>query len=320
MHRVPSRPPPSIVGTPIRGVTCSTSSPSSSKSSITPLPPKRSHSYLSGHVGAATRVDEEKKHGFEDEDPPHISRCAHHPENHPHVEEDVGFLTRLHDKLPYAVSHFLGHRKKPHIPIHPFLGLFWAFLGIMCAIVLIAVVTQHIPMFYNNGAPVIVASFGAAAVLEFQAIESPFAQPRNVFCSQIIASILGVCISKLLGMAPNYMAVRFVGGALACAIATVVMGITGTVHPPAGATALIAVVDEGTIELGWHFIPLVLLSSVLMFIIALFINNLQKRYPVYWWSPNKETKYATPRKEASNFCSPSALESGQVSHTPRSHY
>jgi len=154
--------------------------------------------------------------------------------------------------------------------------------------------------------------------LEFQAIESPFAQPRNVICSQIIASVLGVGISKLFALSSNHMGLRFVGGALACALATVLMAVTGTVHPPAGATALIAVVDERTIELGWRFVPLVLLSSVFMFLIALLVNNIQKRYPVYWWSPKKLTKPAV-KKEESNFSAASTIEAAhQVPSVSRS--
>ena len=91
-------------------------------------------------------------------------------------------------------------------------------------------------------------------------------------------------------MAPNDDSIRWVGGALACAIATSIMAATDNVHPPAGATALIAVVDVPSRKLGWWMIPLVLLSCVIMMGVALILNNVQRRFPMYWWSPRNPPK------------------------------
>lgn len=63
------------------------------------------------------------------------------------------------------------------------------------------------------------------------------------------------------------------------------MAFTKTVHPPAGATALLAVVDDAIIDLGWFLIPVVLLGCALMLVAALVINNIQRRFPIYWWTP-----------------------------------
>lgn len=63
------------------------------------------------------------------------------------------------------------------------------------------------------------------------------------------------------------------------------MQITRTTHPPAGATALLPSVDESFTQLGWYFLPVVLLSSTLAMVVALLINNIQRRYPVFWISP-----------------------------------
>lgn len=126
---------------------------------------------------------------------------------------------------------------------------------------------------------------GAAAVLEFCAFESPFAQPRNFFVSQIIASVIGVSFSKLfqlVGSDEDW--VRWVGGALACATTTALMDLTKTVHPPAGATALLSVVDDVAVGLGWRLIPLVLVGCSIMLLVALLLNNVFSRFPVYWWT------------------------------------
>lgn len=63
------------------------------------------------------------------------------------------------------------------------------------------------------------------------------------------------------------------------------MTVTSTVYPPAGATALLAAVDTQVESLGWYLLPLVLLSATLVLITSLVINNIQRRYPSFWWTP-----------------------------------
>lgn len=62
------------------------------------------------------------------------------------------------------------------------------------------------------------------------------------------------------------------------------MGLTKTVHPPAGATALLAVVDDRAVQVGWKLIPLALLSCSIMLVVALLLNNIFSRFPLYWWT------------------------------------
>jgi CBS-domain-containing membrane protein len=80
------------------------------------------------------------------------------------------------------------------------------------------------------------------------------------------------------------------------------MDFTATTHPPAGATALLATSDDHVAAIGWLYIPIVLLSSIIVLCIALINNNVQvsigaldeciiadpaaqRRYPAYWISP-----------------------------------
>ncbi|KAK4690820.1 CBS domain-containing membrane protein, partial [Lecanoromycetidae sp. Uapishka_2] len=126
---------------------------------------------------------------------------------------------------------------------------------------------------------------GAAAVLEFNTIESPLAQPRNTIIGHLLASLIGVSITKLFSLNPDFENLRWLAGALACGLASTVMTLTKTVYPPAGATALLAAVDPQVEQLGWFLIPLVLLSAVLTLMVSLLINNIQRQYPTYWWTP-----------------------------------
>lgn len=124
---------------------------------------------------------------------------------------------------------------------------------------------------------------GAAAVLEFALIDSPFAQPRNALFGQVIASAIGVGIAKLFALNSHAAALPELSAPLACAIVTAVMVLTNTSHPPAGATAVLAV-TEGA-GMGWWLMPVVILETTLMLAVACLINNIQRRYPAYWWTP-----------------------------------
>ena len=63
------------------------------------------------------------------------------------------------------------------------------------------------------------------------------------------------------------------------------MSITKTIHPPAGATALLAATSPEITRLGWYLLPLVLLGSTLMLVSACLINNIHRQFPIYWWTP-----------------------------------
>jgi hypothetical protein len=70
------------------------------------------------------------------------------------------------------------------------------------------------------------------------------------------------------------------------------MAITKTIHPPSGGTALIAATQADIRVLGWYYVPVVMLSSVLMIAVGLITNNVQRQYPMYWWTsvPLKASK------------------------------
>lgn len=72
---------------------------------------------------------------------------------------------------------------------------------------------------------------------------------------------------------------------MACGVASAAMVLTKTIHPPAGATALLAAVDPVISRLGWYLLPLVLISTILTLLSALVINNIQRQFPIYWFTP-----------------------------------
>jgi CBS-domain-containing membrane protein len=83
----------------------------------------------------------------------------------------------------------------------------------------------------------------------------------------------------------KFNSLRWLAASLSSAVAVVVMQLTETTHPPAGATSLLPAVDEAVWALSWYYLPVVLLSSTMILAVALIVNNIQRRYPVFWISP-----------------------------------
>ncbi|KAF4625518.1 hypothetical protein G7Y89_g12647 [Cudoniella acicularis] len=201
--------------------------------------------------------------------------------------------SRLH-LLPEPISRFLGHRSEPRHPIGSVLVWFWSFIGAFCGILVVEAVF-HTKTLKAHGTPIVIGSLGAAAILEYHTIESPLSQPRNAILGQTFAAIIGVSITKLFQLNSDFENLRWIAGALSVGLTSAFMGFTKTIHPPAGATALLAATSPDITDLGWFLIPLIMLGSGLMVGVACIINNIQRQYPIYWWTPARlsETKKAS---------------------------
>jgi CBS-domain-containing membrane protein len=79
-----------------------------------------------------------------------------------------------------------------------------------------------------------------------------------------------------------YPSLQWLAAALATAIALVVMHLTKTTHPPAGATALMPCIDQHIWALRWYFLPVLLLSSMVVLVTACIGNNIMRQYPKFW--------------------------------------
>jgi hypothetical protein len=97
--------------------------------------------------------------------------------------------------------------------------------------------------------------------------------------------LTGVIIHKLFHLNSDWEDLQWVAGAVACAVSSAIMATTNTVHPPGGATAVLATTNAEIIAMGWIYIPFIIMSSVIMLTLACIINNIQRAYPVYWWTP-----------------------------------
>ncbi|MFH1034450.1 MAG: HPP family protein [Pseudomonadota bacterium] len=154
----------------------------------------------------------------------------------------------------------------------------WSWLGSFLGIAAVAYINQQ----YLDGTPLmlLVGSFGASAVLIYGAIKSPLAQPRNLLGGHVLSALIGVSAQQALPGLP------WLAAALAVSTAIVVMHASKTLHPPGGATALIAVIGGPKVHALGYFYALVPvgLGALAMLVIALLINNLAARrsYPEFW--------------------------------------
>ncbi|KAI1128353.1 HPP family-domain-containing protein [Nemania abortiva] len=166
----------------------------------------------------------------------------------------------------------------------------WAFVGSFSGLAVLQAIFGQSAYFIERGVPPLVASYGASAVLCFAAIEVPLAQPRAVIGGHFISALSGVIFARIFSinnLAEHEYRLAWLAASLSTATAIVVMMFTKTLHPPAGATALLPMLEPTINGLSWYFLPVVLLSSVVMVAVALLTNNIQRRYPVFWWSPRK---------------------------------
>lgn len=156
--------------------------------------------------------------------------------------------------------------------------IIWSWIGAFFGIASVAFVNYN--FFKGTDLVMVIGSFGASAVLIYGAIRSPLAQPRNLIGGHIISAIVGVTTYKVLH---NQM---WLAAAVAVATAIAVMHAARTLHPPGGATALIAVIGSPKIhDLGYLYVIIPAgLGAVIMLVVALLINNIPKtrQYPEYW--------------------------------------
>ncbi|MBL0744597.1 HPP family protein [Chryseolinea lacunae] len=143
----------------------------------------------------------------------------------------------------------------------------WTFVGAFLGIGIIGLFNStYLPASDNL---FLIGSFGASSVLIYGIINSPLAQPRNLIGGHVICAFTGVLVHKLV---PGEV---WLTSALSVALSIVFMQITKTLHPPGGATALIANIGSAKIQsLGFFYVISPVLSGVLiLFFVALLCNN-----------------------------------------------
>lgn len=152
---------------------------------------------------------------------------------------------------------------------------FWSFIGAFVGIGLIALIQSY--QFTEHENIFLIGSLGASSVLVYGAIQSPLAQPRNLIGGHFISALIGVTIFKIF---PDII---WINAPLAVSLSIVIMQITKTLHPPGGATALIAIIGSEKIKaLGyWYAFSPILSGAIILYLVAIIFNNMtpNRKYP-----------------------------------------
>ncbi|QGQ48396.1 HPP family protein [Metabacillus sediminilitoris] len=140
-------------------------------------------------------------------------------------------------------------------------------IGCLLAMSLISVIAVSL------GYPMALGPIGASCLLIFGAHNGPFSQPRHIIGGHFIATFASLAIWDVFGK--NFLTIG-----ITLAVVIILMMVTGTIHPPAAASAIVAM-NTGA---GWGFILCMFICSLSLIVISLFYNNLfqSRQYPKFW--------------------------------------
>lgn len=155
----------------------------------------------------------------------------------------------------------------------PLCRLLWCAIGAACGI-LIALSVAGPP-----ASPFLLASLGGSTVFLFGLTTFPAAQPRALLGGHLIAALVGIVCYQTLGDALWVVT-------LAQVLAMCLMFATRTIHPPAGANAILMVYTHAS----WSALYLPVLIGVLCLAgVTMIWSRLypgQIRYPTAWMAPS----------------------------------
>lgn len=149
-------------------------------------------------------------------------------------------------------------------------------LGACIAIFFLSYFITALSPYIVNG-PVVLASMGASTFLLFAVPHSPLAQPWQFSVGHLCAAFIGVGCYKLIPDL-NYAL------AISVSLSVFIMYLLNCMHPPAAATAMIAIIGgQEIVAQGWAFAYITIAANVfILLMLTLILNNLipGRRYPL----------------------------------------
>ena len=120
----------------------------------------------------------------------------------------------------------------------------------------------------------LVASFGSTMVLLYGYPESPFAQPKNIFCGHLLTAIVGLFFLYLVPL-PLYLIIP-----VAVGFGVGLMILLNVTHPPAGGNPIIVIMGSVSID---YILNPIITGSIIILIFGIIINRfiLKKKYPKF---------------------------------------
>lgn len=144
-----------------------------------------------------------------------------------------------------------------------------AILGSLVAMLIVFAVSGSMP---GGSHVLIVASTGASAVIIFTVPHGRLSQPWPVLVGHLLCGLIGVTCAKWLGTGP-------MSAAITVSLCVLAMNVGRCLHPPAGATALTAVLGGSIItDLGYSFVLAPVMVNMLTLIGAAVLINLPFRW------------------------------------------
>lgn len=145
----------------------------------------------------------------------------------------------------------------------------WAGIGAMICITLISYLTTHTHELW------LMAPFGATMVILYGLPASPLAQPRNIICGHIITAAIGLIILNTIGLSEWSLG-------LAVGLSVLIMMLTNTIHPPAGANPLVIMLAGEN----WSFLFIPVASGAILIVLMGYIYHRavsKQKYPLKWF-------------------------------------
>ena len=115
----------------------------------------------------------------------------------------------------------------------------------------------------------LIPPFGASMVLVMAVHESPLAHPKNVFFGHVISAFSGVFVFAIFGFSSLSVG-------LGVGLAIFLMMLTKTIHPPAGANPIIAIL--GAKGVGFIIIPVAAGASFIVLFAIIYNKLLNRKY------------------------------------------
>ena len=115
----------------------------------------------------------------------------------------------------------------------------------------------------------LIPPFGASMVLVMAVHESPLAHPKNILFGHILSALAGVFVFSILGSS-------FISLGLAVGLAIFLMMSTKTVHPPAGANPIIAIL--GAKGVSFILMPVAVGASFIVLFAIIYNKVLKRKY------------------------------------------
>ncbi len=133
-----------------------------------------------------------------------------------------------------------------------------------------------------QGAAMVVGSMGATLVLVFAVPHGALSQPWAVFGGHLISALIGVSCAQLI-------ADPVLAAAVAVGLAVGAMYYLHCIHPPGGATAMVAVLGGNEVhQMGYSFVAQPVLENVLIVLAMAVLVNFpfrHRRYPAVLSKP-----------------------------------